>query len=83
MPEKAVKRLEKLLIAEIANILSIDPKGVSADTPFHELGMTSLAFVEFLVVIEETLKLKLMETELKKKDFQTVGSLALRISKMP
>jgi acyl carrier protein len=57
-------------------------KTVSVDTPFHELGMTSLAFVEFLVVIEEALQLKLMETDLQKKDFQTIGSLALRISKM-
>jgi acyl carrier protein len=82
MPEKDVKQLEELLIAEISNILSIDARSVSAHTPFHELGMTSLAFVEFLVVIEETLKLKLMETELNKNDFKTVGSLALRISKM-
>ena len=44
--------------------------------------MTSLAFVEFLVVIEEALELKLMETDLKKKDFETVGSLALRITQM-
>lgn len=82
MPEKDVKRFEELLIAEIANILSIDAGSVSADTPFRELGMTSLAFVELLVVIEEMLKLKLMETELNKKDFETVGSLALRISKV-
>lgn len=82
MADEDVERLEKLLIAEIANILSIDAKTVSVDTPFHELGMTSLAFVEFLVVIEEALKLKLMETELKAKDFQTVGSLASCISKM-
>ena len=82
MPEKDVKRLEELLIAEIANILCIDAKTVSVDTPFRELGMTSLAFVEFLVVIEEALELKLMETDLKKKDFETVGSLALRITQM-
>ena len=82
MAEMGVKAIEELLIREVASILSIDPPTVTIDTPFHSLGMSSLAFVELLVVIEEALDLKLMETDLRREDFQTVGSLALRISRM-
>ena len=82
MFEMNVKEIEAMLIKEVANILSIDALTVTADTPFHELGMNSLAFVELLVVIEETLNLKLMETNLSKDDFQKIGSLARRISQM-
>ena len=52
------------------------------DSPFQSLGMNSLGFVELLVVIEKRFNLKLMETDLSRDDFQTIRSLALRISKM-
>jgi acyl carrier protein len=82
MPETSVNEIEGVLIREAANILSIDPSTVNRDTAFHSLGMSSMAFVELLVVIEGAFNVKLMETDLSKNDFQTVGSLALRISKM-
>lgn len=82
MADTNVKKIEEMLIAEVANILAVEAGTVSVDTPFHALGMSSLAFVELLVVIEETLKLRLMETDLNRDDFQTIGSLALRISRM-
>jgi len=44
--------------------------------------MNSLAFVELLVVIEQTLDLRLMETEFRKEEFQTLASLASWICKM-
>jgi acyl carrier protein len=82
MRELSLKEIEELLITEVANILSIDPTEVAVDAPLHSLGMTSMAFVELLVVIEKTFDLKLIETDLTKKDFNTIGSLAARISKM-
>jgi acyl carrier protein len=82
MPDTSVKEIERILIAEAANILSIDPTTVTVDTAFQSLGMSSMAFVELLVVIESTFDVKLMETDLSRNDFQTIGSLALRISKM-
>jgi acyl carrier protein len=82
MPEMSVERIEAVLIAEVANILSLDPETVTVDAPLHSLGMSSMAFVELLVVIEKTFDLKLMETDLTRDDFQAIGSLALRISGM-
>jgi acyl carrier protein len=82
MPDTSVKEIERTLIAEAANILSVDPTTVTVDTAFQSLGMSSMAFVELLVVIESTFDVKLMETDLSRNDFQTIGSLALRISKM-
>jgi acyl carrier protein len=82
MADMSVKQIEDLLIAEVANILSIDPKTVTVDAPLHSLGMSSMAFVELLVVLEKTFDLKLMETDLTKKDFQAIRSLASCISRM-
>jgi len=80
--QMSVKEIEDLLIREVANILSIDSTTVTVDAPLHSLGMSSMAFVELLVVIETTFDLKLMETDLTKEDFQAIGSLASRISRM-
>lgn len=82
MSQMSVKEIEDLLIREVANILSIDSTTVTVDAPLHSLGMSSMAFVELLVVIETTFDLKLMETDLTKEDFQAIGSLASRISRM-
>ena len=82
MPERNLADIQETLIAEAANILSVDPATISADTAFASLGMSSMAFVELLVVIESTFGVKLMETDLSRDDFQSIGSLALRISEM-
>jgi acyl carrier protein len=82
MPEMSVKEIEELLVTEVANILSVDPATVTVDAPLHSLGMSSMAFIELLVVIEKIFDLKLMETDLTKEDFQAIGSLAASISRM-
>jgi acyl carrier protein len=82
MSEMSVTQIEELLLTEVSNILAIDPATVTVDAPLHSLGMNSMAFVELLVVIENVFKLKLMETDLTKQDFQTIGSLASCISRM-
>lgn len=82
IPEASIERIAEMLITEAANILSIDRYSVGVDTPFHSSGMNSLAFVELLVVIEQTLDLRLMETELRKEESQTLGPLAPWICKM-
>lgn len=82
MSEASVKEIEELLLTEVASILTIDPASVGVDAPFQSLGLSSLGFVELLVVIEKRFELKLMETDLSRDDFETIRSLALRISKM-
>ena len=82
MAEVSVREIEEILMTEVANILSIDRATVTADAPLHSLGMNSMAFVELLVVVENTFDLKLIETDLKKEDFQAISSLASRISDM-
>jgi acyl carrier protein len=82
MPEMSVEEIEALLTAEVAGILSIDPAAVAPDAPLDSLGMTSMAFVELLVVIENTFDLRLMETDLTREDFRTIGLLASCIARM-
>ena len=82
MHETSVKEIEEVLVTEVASILTVDPATLAVDAPFQSLGLSSLGFVELLVVIEKTFELKLMETDLNRNDFQTIRSLALRISEM-
>ena len=82
MSEMSINQIEELLLTEVANILAIDPATMTIDAPLHSLGMNSMAFVELLVVIEKVFSLKLMDTDLTKKDFQTIRSLASCISRM-
>jgi acyl carrier protein len=77
----AVQDIEGTLLEGIASILSADKASLAADQPFHELGIDSLGFVEILVFIEKTFKLQLIQSDLTKKDFETVRSLASFIHK--
>jgi len=82
MPEMSVEEIEALLTTEVAGILSLDPTAVAPDAPLDSLGMTSMAFVELLVVIEKAFDLRLMETDLTREDFRTIGLLASCIARM-
>ncbi len=73
--------IEAVLIKEIAAIISADPSDVDNETPLHDMGVDSLSFVELLVVIEKKFNVNLMESGLKKEDFQTIRALSLCISK--
>lgn len=72
--------IEKELISGISEIMSIPGDLVAADKPFKELGLDSLGFVELLVFIEKTFSISLVETDLTKKDFETIDSLASFLS---
>ncbi len=76
-----VQEIESALLEGIASIISADRESLAADRPFHELGIDSLGFVEILVFIEKTFKLQLIQSDLTKKDFSTVRSLASFIQK--
>ena len=76
-----VKDIENKLIKGIASITSKDESSIKADVPFHELGIDSLGFVEILVYVEKTFDLRLIDTDLSKKDFETIHSLASFIGK--
>ncbi len=71
-----VKEIEKILIKEVAAILVSDMDKISADVPLQDLGIDSLGFVEILVSVEKNFNLKLIESGLTQKDFQTINSLA-------
>lgn len=68
--------IEGRLIQVISNITNQQPGEIDPDRPFHELGIDSLGFVEILVFIEKNLKLQLIASQLDRKDFETVRSLA-------
>jgi acyl carrier protein len=72
--------IESKLIQVISTITGQKPEEISPERPFHELGIDSLGFVEILVFIEKNLKLQLIASQLDRKDFETVRSLAAFIS---
>ncbi|MFZ3138102.1 MAG: acyl carrier protein [Thermodesulfovibrionales bacterium] len=76
-----VKDIEHVLIRGIASITAKDEFSIAPDLPLHQLGIDSMGFVEILVYIEKTFKLQLIESDLTKKDFETIHSLASLISK--
>lgn len=82
MPKVSVSEIEEILIKDVADILSMDRGTVTVDVPFQSLGMSSMDFVELLVVIETTFDLNLIETDLKKEDFLAINTLASCISRM-
>lgn len=75
-----LQEIEEKLIEQIAIINGQEPADIAPQRPFHELGIDSLGFVELLVFIEKTLQLKLIASQLDRKDFETVHSLASYIS---
>ena len=76
-----IQNIEDTLVQGIASILSKDKSFVAVDVPLHELGIDSLTLTEILVFIEQTFKLKLIESGLFKRDFETIQSLASLIHK--
>jgi acyl carrier protein len=76
-----VHDIEKQLVQGISAITNKDASVMAPDIPFHELGIDSLGFVEILVFIERTFKLPLIASDLTKKDFETIHSLASFISR--
>ncbi len=76
-----VEEIERTLIQGIASIAGRDAAGISPETPFHELGLDSFAFVEILVFIEETFKLQLISTQLTREDFENIRLLARLIAR--
>lgn len=80
MGEMTKEEIEEKLIDGISGILSLDRSSVASDVPFKELGLDSLGFVEVLVFIEKTFNLNMVETDLTKKDFETLHSLATFLS---
>ena len=75
-----IQDIEKQLIQGISSITNQDASAIGPDVPFHELGIDSLGFIEILVFIEKTFKLPLIASDLTKKDFETIHSLASYIS---
>ena len=76
-----VQDIEKQLIQGISSIMNRDASMVAPDKPFHDLGIDSMGFVEILVYVEKTFKLQLIATDLTRKDFETIHSLASFISR--
>lgn len=76
-----LQNIQDKLIQGIASITSKNESSIAADVPLHELGIDSLTLTEILVFIEQTFKLKLIESGLYIRDFETVQSLASLIHK--
>ena len=79
--ETILRDIEDRLIQEVASIVSGNPSSLTVDMPLQELGIGSLEFVELLVFIENTYHVRLIESNLTRKDFETIRSLAHFITK--
>ncbi len=76
-----VTEIEEKLVHGISSILNKDKGSIGPEKTFPELGIDSLGFVEILVYIEKTFKLQLLASDLTKKDFETIHSLASYIGR--
>ena len=76
-----VQDIELKLIQGISSITNKDASAVGLDKPFHELGIDSLGFVEILVFVEKTFKLQLIASDLTRKDFESIRTLAAFIGR--
>ena len=77
----AIQEVEQKLTEFVASITNRDLTAIGPDMPFQELGIDSLGFVEILVFIEKTFSLQLIASDLTKKDFETIHTLASFISR--
>jgi acyl carrier protein len=71
-----VHEIEDRLIRGIAAIAKVDASSLPPEKPFHELGIDSLGFVEILVFIEKNFHVELLATDVTRRDFESVRSLA-------
>jgi acyl carrier protein len=76
-----VEEIEKKLIDGISAITNKPSQQITPDKAFHDLGIDSLGFVEILVYIEKTFKLQLIASDLTKKDFENIRTLAAHINR--
>jgi acyl carrier protein len=76
-----LREIEQKLTEFVASITNTDAVTIGPDMPFQELGIDSLGFVEILVFIEKTFKLQLIASDLTRKDFETIHTLASFISR--
>ena len=80
MEKMPVQAIEQRLIQEIAVILRADPATIKADVLLPSLGLDSMGLVEILVLIEKNFGLRLIDTGMTREDFQTIRTIASRIS---
>lgn len=74
-----LQEIERKLVEEVSGILGLRPEDVRTDATLDGLGLDSMGFVEMLVFVERTFGFSLIESDLRREDFATVGALALRI----
>ena len=82
MEEFSKEKIRDILVNELSMILRMEPVDVLHGAPLHSFGLDSLGFVELLVSIEKKFNIKLIETSLKKEDFENINILSERIYSM-
>jgi len=83
-PEKRDRvQIEEGLIKGISDIAVKSGRKISLDTRLSDIGLDSFMLVEIFVMIEKGMGIKLMESDIKKGDLETIRSLAAYVhSKM-
>jgi acyl carrier protein len=79
-PEKMGRvQIEEGLVRGISDIAVKAGGKMSADTRLSEIGLDSFMLVEIFVMVEKRMGIKLMESDIRKGDLETIRSLAAYI----
>lgn len=76
-----INTVENFLCREAALILNRDEQSIKPESPFLDLGLESMSFVELLICIEKEYNIKLINSGLDTSDLASISSLAQRVVK--
>ena len=68
--------IEESLVRGISDICVKSGKKISVETSLSDIGLDSFMLVEIFVMIEKRMGIKLMESDIKKGDLETIKSLS-------
>ena len=72
--------IERKLLAEIAEMLSVAPREITATTPLQSLGLDSLRLFELFVFVEKQFGVSLMDGPLTRQTLENPAALASHIA---
>ena len=79
-PIPTVSEIERILLDEIAEMLSGSGVAIAPETPLHTLGLDSLRLFELFVLVEKQFGLSLLEGPLTRESLENIAALSRHIA---
>lgn len=76
----SVSEIERILVTEIAGMLSDTATKVTAETPLQTLGLDSLRLFELFVLVEKQFGISLLDGPLSRQTLENPAALARHIA---